>query len=281
MAVRMTQHLAAANDDLRFQPTRPRVRALSGGDVVADSTRALLVWEPRRIVPMYAVPEEDLRFGVRPAAEQRDPPVLDRLPPVLGPASFERHTCRGEALDVLTSGAVLPGAGFRPQDPDLAGAVVLDFAAFESWLVEDEPRVGHPHDPFKRISVHACSRRVEVSLEGTLLASSDRTQLLLETHLPPRYYFPPEDVRLDLLEPSEHRTTCAYKGHASYFSLPGVAENICWHYDEPLDDALRVKGYLCFWAERTDHALDGEPQPRPVSPFSSPEEIAARGLDEE
>lgn len=275
----MSDHLASVNAELRFQPVRLRVRALVDGEVVADSREALLVWEPGRIVPMYAVPAMDLLHGAQPSAEQ--PAILSPDGPsrMLGPAA-PGHSCPGELLDVNTASGVLPGAGFRPHDPELAGAVILTWSAFDSWLVEDEPRVGHPHDPFKRISVHRCNRTVEVALDGTVLASSMRTLLLTETQLPHRYYFPRQDVRLDLLVPSSHRTTCAYKGHASYWTLPGVAEDVCWAYDEPLDDAVRVGGYLCFWAERTDLILDGEMQPRPVTPFSPPEEIAARGLDD-
>ena len=141
-------------------------------------------------------------------------------------------------------------------------------------MLEDEPRIAHPHDPFKRISVHASSRHVQVSLDGNVLGDSVRALMLLETHLPPRWYLPPDDVRLELLEPSEHHTTCAYKGVASYLSLPGVADNIGWRYPEPLDDALRVKDYVCFWSERTDLRVDGELQPRPITPFSTPTEIA-------
>lgn len=267
MAVLMSAQLDATRGELRFEPAILRVRAFSDGHVVTDSNRALLVWEPGRLVPMYAVPEQDLRFGVSRSTTQA-PPIEGR-PPV-GPRSFASHSCPGESLDVGTASGVLPAAGFRPDDVELAHVVVLDFNAFDAWLVEDEPRVSHPHDPFKRISVHACSRRVEVAVGGTQIASSDRTLLLLETHLPARYYFPPEHVRLDLLVASDHRTACAYKGHAAYVSLPGVEENIGWRYDEPLDDALRVKGHVAFWNERVDLVIDGEPQERPESPWTAP-----------
>ena len=254
MAIQVSRQLATTVDQLRFEPTELRVRAFVDGELVADSRRALLVWEPGRIVPLYAVPEEDLSHGVTPSATTRS------------------HTADGEVVDVATAGGTLAGAGFRLHDPDLDGAVLLAFSAFDEWLVEDEPRVGHPHDPFKRISVHGCARQVEVALEGTVLASSSRTLLLMETHLPPRYYIPPEDVRRDLLEPSSNRSVCAYKGFASYVSLPGVAEDIAWHYEEPLAEVARIRGHYCFWSERSDLFLDGELQPRPVSVFSRPPE---------
>src|SRR5690349_18942311 len=60
MAVRLREALGSALDQLRYEPTAKRVRAELGGTVVADSERAVLVWEPRRLVPTYAVPEADL-----------------------------------------------------------------------------------------------------------------------------------------------------------------------------------------------------------------------------
>jgi hypothetical protein len=64
-----------------------------GGVTVVDSTRAVLLWEPRRIVPSYAVPEQDVRAALTPgragdaATEDlgaRMPEVSNR--PVLYPA---------------------------------------------------------------------------------------------------------------------------------------------------------------------------------------------------
>lgn len=275
MALRMKHHLGAAMGELRFEPVVPRIRAYVDGRAVVDSTRVALVWEPRRLIPVYAVPGDDLVDGSATADPQPAPPDLAELPRMLGPTNFGLHTTPGTVLDVRAGDRVLPAAGFRPDDAHLDGRVLLDFDAFDHWLEEDQPRPGHAHDPFKRITVLATSRHVVVSLGGQVLAESRRPVMLVETHLPVRYYLPAEDVRLDLLVPSATRTTCAYKGHAAYLSIPGVADDICWRYDDPLDDAMRVRGHLCFWSERTDLTVDGVPVPRPVTPWSTPEEQAA------
>ena len=52
------------------------------GVPVLDTTDAALVWEPRRVVPMYAVPPADLSASLVPSAAAEVP---ERLPPVLGP----------------------------------------------------------------------------------------------------------------------------------------------------------------------------------------------------
>jgi uncharacterized protein (DUF427 family) len=70
--------------------------------------------------------------------------------------------------------------------------------------------------------------------------------MLIETALPVRWYLPREDVRMDLLAPSDTKTVCAYKGIASYLSADG-APDVAWCYPEPLNDALPVKDLICFW----------------------------------
>ncbi|SDJ37621.1 Uncharacterized conserved protein, DUF427 family [Actinokineospora alba] len=201
---------------------------------------------------------------------------------MLGPSDFGIHTCPGMVVDLEVDGVTLPQAGFVPVDQDLAGMVILDFGAFDSWWAEEQETVGHAHDPFKRIEVLTSSRLVEVSHAGVLLAAGARPKLLLETHLPPRWYFPPEHVELSLLTPSETRSTCAYKGHASYYSLVGgspAGADIAWHYPDPLHDAEQVRDHICFWAERTDLVIDGQPHRRPVTPWSRPEEQTAADPD--
>ena len=278
----MRHHLGSSVSQLRFEPVPTRLRAGLGGETVLDTRRGVLVWEPRRLVPVYAVPVEDVRAEVVPADPQPEPPDLAALPPMLGPTDFWIHTTPGRVADLVAGRLRLPGAGFLADDEDLAELVVLDFDAFTRWLNEDEVLVAHPHDPFKRIDVLATGRRVEVRLGGTVLASTVRALLLIETHLPVRYYIPAQDVRMDLLAPSTTRSACAYKGHASYLSTVDGSEagrDLAWVYPDPLDDAARVRDHVAFWNERTDLVVDGEEVRRPVTPWSRPEEQAAADPD--
>jgi uncharacterized protein (DUF427 family) len=271
MALRMKHHLGLATSDLRYEPTALRLRADVDGVTVLDTTDALIVWEPRRIVPVYAVPAEAIAGGIRATDPQPAPPDLGSLPPMLGPTNFDLHTCPGRVVDA----GPLKGAGFVPEDPDLGGRVLLDFNAFDGWRAEEDELVGHAHDPFKRIEVWSSGRHIEVSVGGVTLADSRHPRMLLETHLPTRWYLPREDVRMEVLEPSDHQSTCAYKGHASYLSMVGGAEagkDIGWTYADPLHAAEPVRDLVCFWAERTDVVLDGVPQERPITPWSRPEE---------
>jgi uncharacterized protein (DUF427 family) len=275
MALRMKWHLGQAVPQLGYEPVPMRLRAFVDGDLALDTQRGVLVWEPRRIVPVYAAPEDDLLVKVESTDPPPEPPDLGLFPPMLGPDSFEPHTTPGTIVDLVVGNRRIPRAGFRLDDEDLAGLVVLDFPAFDRWLAEDEELLGHPHDPFKRIDVLSSHRHVEVSLDGTMLASTDKALALLETHLPVRYYVPPDDVASSLLAPSATRSTCAYKGIATYLSTadgrPG-GRDIGWTYPRPLADALRARDHVAFWNERTDIRIDGELQRRPVTPWSTPDE---------
>ncbi|WP_067521092.1 DUF427 domain-containing protein [Alloactinosynnema sp. L-07] len=282
MALRMRHHLGKAMSDLRYEPTLFRTRARIADTTVVDTWSAVLVWEPRRLVPVYGVPVGDIRGQVVPTDPQPAAPDLTTVPGMLGPMDFSLHTCAGTVVDLVLDGVTVAQAGYLPADPDLAEIVVLDFNAFDSWWAEEQQTVGHAHDPFERIEVLPSSRLVEVSLNGTRLASSSRPLLLLETHLPPRWYFPAEHVESELLTPSDTTSTCAYKGFASYFSLVDgntAGKDIAWTYRDPRHDALPVRDHLCFWSERSDLVVDGQPLPRPVTPWSTPEEQAAADPD--
>jgi uncharacterized protein (DUF427 family) len=279
MSTRLRDVLMAELGSLRYEPTEKRIRATLAGQTVIDSTRALLVWEPKRVVPTYAVPLDDVdgEIGAAPADDSAAvrpdgipamgaPRLGDRV--VLDPSvAFSVHTTAGESLTIRARGGEAEAAAFRPSDPALEQFVLLDFDAFDAWYEEDERNLAHPRDPFHRIDIVHSSRHVRVELDGTTLAESNRPCLLFEPPLPVRYYLPREDVRTDLLEPSDTRTACAYKGEASYFALPGAGD-VAWTYVQPLREASEVTRRVAFFNEHVDILVDGEPLERPVTPWS-------------
>ena len=232
MGVKVTDLLGSQLGTIRYEPTDKRLRASIDGQVVVDTCDGLVVWEPGRIVPTYAVPAQDFSTEVLPA----------------------------DARNSLTSTA------YRPDDADLADYLVLDFAQFD-WREEDEPIVGHPHDPFHRIDILRSSRHVRIELDGQRLAESTTPVLLFETLLPVRFYLPADDVTAQM-QPSDTVTYCAYKGRASYFSLPDGRSDIAWTYPDPLREAEPIRGHVCFFDEHVDVTVDGRRKSRPITPWS-------------
>jgi uncharacterized protein (DUF427 family) len=222
--------------ELRHEPTEKRVRARIGGETVVDSRRALLVWEPRRVVCEYAVPEEDVRAELLPAE-----PVEPSDAPVLHPGiPFAHHSTPGEPLHVRVAGETREQAAFRPADADLAGHVLLAFKAFDGWLEEAEEVVSHPRDPYHRVDTRRSDRPVRIEVDDRVVAESTRATFVYETGLPTRFYLPREDVAADLTATAK-RTYCPYKGRASYWSLEGH-DDVAWTYADPLPDAVALAG---------------------------------------
>jgi len=122
-----------------------------------------------------------------------------------------------------------------------------------------------------QITIRDEPRRVEVSVDGALLADSTRVLVLEETGLPPRYYFPRDDVRFEHLEATPTETVCPFKGQASYWSVStdaGEHRDLAWGYETPIPGVEPIAGRVCFYAERTEHRIDGEVQAPPETPWS-------------
>ncbi len=275
MALDLADHFFASLPQLRFHPTAKRIRAFAGDNVVVDSTEAWIVWEPRRVVPSYAVPLEDIRGSLvesRAAAAEERAVRLREGPPVLDPTTgFSFHTTPGQTFDLATDGSTLPSAAYVPDDPDFEGYVIVDFDAFDEWREEDDLLVGHARDPFTTIDTRRSSRRVVVEIAGRTVADSTRTTMLFETYLPTRYYLPRDDVRMDLLEPTGTTSVCAYKGLASYWTATiddTVVPDVAWSYPHPHNYATAVKDMLSFFNERVDIVVDGQRVERPQTPWS-------------
>ena len=103
------------------------------------------------------------------------------------------------------------------------------------------------------VSAEVTGRNVRIEFNGVVVANSDRAVLFKESRLPPVYYFPREDVRMDLMQRTRYRTHCPFKGNASYWTLKvGDREALdsVWSYENPIEEASSIKGYLAFWLEK-------------------------------
>jgi uncharacterized protein (DUF427 family) len=159
----------------------------------------------------------------------------------------------------------------RPE-PAAPGHVRVPWDSADAWYEEDQQVYGHVRDPYHRIDVVPTTRRLRVSVDGVVLAESGQVRGLYETGLPVRWYLPRADVRLDLLERSDTRTRCAYKGQATHWSArvgDRLAEDVAWSYDDDVQrEAEDVRGRICFYNEFVDLEIDGKLQERPVTPWS-------------
>lgn len=115
----------------------------------------------------------------------------------------------------------------------------------------------YPRPPRLELSTH----HLLVSLAGVTVAESRRAHRVLETSQPPAYYFDPDDVRLDLLEPTTRRTFCEWKGQAAYFDVvvdQTRADQAAWTYPSPTPAFEEIRGHMAFYAQHLDCYVDGE-----------------------
>jgi uncharacterized protein (DUF427 family) len=256
----------AMYDTYKFEASPRWVRTLLGGTTVADSRRMKLLWEPRRL-PVYAFPRADVRMDLLTQSGER---TDDKK------GATTLWTVRaGDRVAEHAAWTVDRPADGVPED--LAGYVFLNWGQMDTWYEEDDQVYVHPRDPYHRVDVLNSSRHVRVEMLGQTVADTRRPRLLFETDVPTRYYIPRHDVRMDLLVPSETVTQCPYKGLASHLSLRTggkLARDIAWFYPFPIQECAKIENLVCFYDERVDAVhVDGEPMPKPQTPWSRPAEI--------
>ena len=247
----------SSRGSVKIEPGHKRVRAYLNGELVADTVRPVLVWE-WPYYPAYYIPAADVRADLIPAGQA------------------EHSPSRGDAelLHVKVATATAELAARRYPDSPLAGLrelVRFEWDAMSEWFEEDEPVYTHPRDPHARVDILASSRRVRIEADGVTLAESGQPRILFETGLPPRYYLPLTDLRMDLLRPSASQSHCPYKGTAGYWSVDtghGVHQDLVWIYRTPLPESQKIAGLACFYNEKVDVYLDGVQQDRPMTHFS-------------
>ena len=86
----------------------------------------------------------------------------------------------------------------------------------------------------------------------TVIAEAPQESLI---RIEGNWYFPPESLKQEFYKPSDHRTTCVWKGEASYYDVvvnDEVNDFGAWYYPGPLAGSIeRVKqdftNYVAFW----------------------------------
>lgn len=229
---------------IRVEDCPKRIRVLLGGVAVVDTLKAKLLFEGRYF-PVFYFPLDAI-----------DPALLSRTDrtthcPHKGDASYWTLSAGGEVRENAVWGYETPKPGVEA----IAGHVAFYWDKVDAWLEEDQPLLGHARDPYHRVDTLPSSRRVVVRLGGQVIADSTRAVFLYETNFPARYYIPPQDVRLDLLGPSDSSTLCPYKGRAGYYSAAkpdGTRQDVAWYYPEPLSETLIIKDLIAFYPDRVD-----------------------------
>jgi uncharacterized protein (DUF427 family) len=117
------------------------------------------------------------------------------------------------------------------------------------------PGPNHP------ITIEPNSARVTVSVADHVVADTRRALTLKEASYQPVQYIPRNDVDMTLLERSDHRTYCPYKGDCTYYNIPfggQRAVNAVWTYEAPYAAVALIKDHVAFYPDRVD-AIEEHP----------------------
>jgi uncharacterized protein (DUF427 family) len=244
-----------------MMPSPKRLRVKVGDIIVADTIDGLVMQESDHL-PVYYFPIKDVGEEYLMLSSTKTES------PFKGTATH---------YSLNTGITLVEDAGWRYLEPVEGCPPIADYMAFywnkmNHWYEEDEEIFVHARDPYRRIDCLPSSRHVQVIVDGETVADSRRGTFLFETGMPTRYYLPIADTRLELLSASRYISRCPYKGISSYYHLTVNGkrhENMVWYYPDPVHEADRIKGLVCFYNEFADRILvDGIEQPRPVTASS-------------
>jgi uncharacterized protein (DUF427 family) len=80
---------------------------------------------------------------------------------------------------------------------------------------------------------------------GQVIAQSDST-----VEVEGNQYFPLSSVNHEFLSDSDMKSTCPWKGEASYYNLEvggQTNKDAVWIYREPKERAKQIAGHVAFW----------------------------------
>jgi uncharacterized protein (DUF427 family) len=86
---------------------------------------------------------------------------------------------------------------------------------------------------------------MQATWNGTVIAESDDTVLVEGNR-----YFPESSLKREFITFSNHKTSCAWKGQASYYSLMVNGElntDAVWYYADPKPEAEMIRNRVAFW----------------------------------
>ena len=110
-------------------------------------------------------------------------------------------------------------------------------------------------------ALEAVADRLKVVFAGETIAQTNGGYRVLETSHPPVYYFPPPEIRQDLIVPASGRSYCEFKGMAEYWSIQvgsKRAARAAWSYPEPVSKFQPIRDFLAFYASSVDECWVGD-----------------------
>lgn len=127
--------------------------------------------------------------------------------------------------------------------------------------------------PAHLLYLHEVPQRIRGVVAGETVVDTERAMMLHESGLLPQWYVPREDVRADLLTPTDTTTHCPFKGDASYWSITvgdRTVTDAVWAYPEPVAEMPELAGLMAIYFGKVDAWYEEDELifgPHPRDPF--------------
>jgi adenylate cyclase len=113
-----------------------------------------------------------------------------------------------------------------------------------------------------RVKIEPVKERIRAMLQGQTLVDSTAAFAMTETRKPSVFYFPRDDIQMDLLQSNPFTTHCPFKGNASHVDFHHQDKQVPlvgWSYEDGFDEAFLVRNYIAFdWHKVDAWYLDNE-----------------------
>ena len=119
-----------------------------------------------------------------------------------------------------------------------------------------EPSAGHP------ITVEPTKGRVQVRINGELVADTTAALELREASIPAVQYIPIDDVVQERLTRTDTTTYCPFKGDANYYSVTtsggDTVEDAIWFYEQPYPAVAAIAGHVAFYPNKAEITVSAQ-----------------------
>ena len=230
---------------LYVEPLRRRLRVRFGGNWIADSEHALVLFEPDRY-PVAYFPESDISTGALQRIEHTSHHADLGLTSWYTVRTGEHSAARGAWQHIE-----LPGYA-----RELQTRVAFAWRAMDAFYEEDERILGHAADSYHRIDIRQTSRHLVAHHGDRIVADSKRPLVLYESGFAPRWYVPRADIDESALTAVDQQTFCPYKGVCSYYNIGG-ARQAAWSYRHAYAGVGRIADFVSFEQDIVSVQIDG------------------------
>jgi uncharacterized protein (DUF427 family) len=119
-----------------------------------------------------------------------------------------------------------------------------------------EPSTEHP------ITIEPTRGRVQVRVNGQIVADTQAALTLQEATYPAVQYIPMSDVVQEVLTRTDTKTYCPFKGEASYYSVTtgtgDTVDDAIWTYEEPYPAVAAIGGHVAFYPDKAEITVDAD-----------------------